>query len=71
MATVLKFSTLAGGVFIEDLPGDHEERTGAERCFRFDKEGRAEYAILKDLQENGERARFFGHQFSASDFVLA
>lgn len=39
---LLKFSTLAGGVFIEDTGA--EERRPSDRCFRFDNAGRAEYA---------------------------
>lgn len=65
----LKFSTVAGGVWVEDLP-DSAERTGSERCFRFDAQGRAEWASLADLVENGERARWFGHVYTAADFVL-
>lgn len=68
---VAKFATIAGGVFIEDLPGDHVERTGAERCWRFDSEGRAEYALLADLQQDADRARWFGHQYTERDFILA
>lgn len=65
---VVSFSTLANGVWIEVLTG--MDRSGAERCFRFDKSGNAEYALLKDLSDNGERARWFGHAFKAKDFVF-
>lgn len=66
---VASFSTVAGGVWVEDVPG-REERTGSERCFRFDSEGRAEYAILKDAQERGEGCRWFGHVYTSKDFIL-
>lgn len=65
---VVSFATIAGGVWIEVL--DALERTGRERCFRFDKSGNAEYATLADLQENGERARWFGHAYKEKDFVF-
>ena len=66
---VVKFSTLAGGVWIE--VNALSERTGSERCFRFDNYGNAEYAFLSDLSENGDRARWYGHAYKQKDFLFA
>jgi hypothetical protein len=66
---LVKFSTLANGVFIEDTGAD--ERTGAERCFRFDESGNAEFAILADLTSNNPSPRWFGHCFKEADFLFA
>jgi hypothetical protein len=44
---LVKFSTLANGVFIEDNGTD--ERKPSDRCFRFDANGNAEYALFADL----------------------
>ena len=44
---LVKFSTLANGVFIEDNGTD--ERKFSDRCFRFDANGNAEYALFADL----------------------
>jgi len=72
-AHVVKFTTLAGGTWIEEIPGQLE-RTGAERVFRFDKNGFAEWASLADVQENGERARWYGfgsiRPATADDFIF-
>lgn len=65
---VVSFSTIANGVFVEVLSG--MERTGRERCFRFDNEGNAEYALLSDLQSQPNAARWYGHAFKAKDFVI-
>lgn len=65
---VVSFSTIAGGVWIENLGG--MERSGKERCFRFDKDGNAEYATLQSLQADGERARWFGHVYTSKDFTF-
>ena len=66
---VAKFSTLAGGVFIEQTPAS--EYLATDRCFRFDKSGNAEYAFYGELVKNGDRARFYGHVYTAKDFLLA
>jgi len=66
---LVKYSSLEGGVFIE--VHDTDERKPTDRCFRFDKNGNAEYAVLADLVRNGARARWFGHQFKETDFVFA
>lgn len=66
---LVKFSTLAGGVFIEVK--DSEGYNAGDRCFRFDSKGNAEYAFYGDLVENGERARFYGHVFKETDFIFA
>lgn len=65
---VVSFSTIANGVFIEVVAG--MDRTGRERCFRFDKEGNAEYALLSELQSNSNAARWYGHAYKAKDFVF-
>lgn len=70
MAIVAKFSTLAGGCFIEQLPAVTEEYSGRERCFRFDSAGRCEYAILADLNSGNPAPRWFGHQYTEKDFVF-
>jgi len=66
---LVKFSTLAGGVFIEVT--DAMEYQPEDRCFRFDKAGNAEWASHGDLMANGERARWYGHSFKAKDFMFA
>lgn len=66
---LVKFSTLAGGVFIEQKGG--MEYDGSERCFRFDSEGRSEYAIHADLMDCNPAPRWFGHIFNETDFSFA
>jgi len=66
---LVKFSTLAGGVFIEDNGTD--ARKDGDRCFRFDANGNAEYALLADLASTNPAPRWFGHAFKASEFVFA
>ena len=66
---LVKFSTLAGGVFIE--VGSAFEYADSDRCFRFDEAGNAEYAFLGELKRDADRARWYGHQFKASAFTLA
>ncbi len=65
---VVSFSTIANGVFVEVLTG--MERSGRERCFRFDDAGNAEYALLSELQSSPKAARWYGHAFKAKDFVF-
>lgn len=61
---VAKFSTIAGGAWIE------QEQTplGTTRVWRFDERGNAEWACLESLQDGSDR--WFGHQYTAKDFVL-
>lgn len=66
---LLKFSTLAGGVFIEDTGAD--ERRDSDRCFRFDAKGNAEYALFADLIGNNPSPRWFGHIYKEKDFLFA
>lgn len=66
---LVKFSTLGGGVFIEVKDGN--EYGPMDRCFRFDDKGNSEFAYYQDLMNNGERARWYGHQFTKSDFLFA
>lgn len=65
---LVKFSTLAGGVFIEVADAIRE---GQERCFRFDRNGNAEFAYYADLTSSNPAPRWFGHQFKERDFVFA
>lgn len=66
---LLKFSTLAGGVFIEDTGA--AERRASDRCFRFDAAGNAEYAFFATLTGNDPAPRWFGHVFKEKDFLFA
>lgn len=66
---LVKFSTLAGGVFIEVT--ESEERKPSDRCFRFDKDGNAEYATYGDLTSGNPAPRWFGHVFKERDFTFA
>lgn len=66
---LVKFSTLAGGVFIEDTGAD--ERRASDRCFRFDAQGNAEYALFSELLGSNPAPRWFGHVFKERDFVFA
>ena len=64
-----KFSTLRGGVFIEQ--DDAPEYRPGTRCFRFDEAGRAEFAYYGVLMSNDPAPRWYGHAFTKHDFVLA
>jgi len=66
---LVKFSTLANGVFIEDNGTD--ERKPSDRCFRFDANGNAEWASFADLTGGNPAPRWWGHQFTASQFEFA
>lgn len=66
---LVKFSTLAGGVFIE--VNDASEYQPQDRCFRFDANGNAEWAAFADLAGNNPMPRWFGHCFKAKDFLFA
>lgn len=66
---LVKFSTLANGVFIEDNGTDG--RKPSDRCFRFDANGNAEYALFADLTGSNPAPRWFGHQFRERDFTFA
>lgn len=61
---VAKFSTLSGGCWIEQ----EETPLGTTRAWRFDDRGAAEWAC-RDALLRGD-ARWFGHQFTAKDFIL-
>lgn len=65
---LVKFSTLAGGVFIEVT--DKSEYGGNDRCFRFDKQGRAEYAFYGDLTGSNPAPRWYGHVYTKEDFIF-
>ncbi len=66
---LVKFSTLAGGVFIEDT--GVADRLPTDRCFRFDSNGNAEYALFADLIGSNPAPRWFGHCFREKDFLFA
>jgi hypothetical protein len=66
---LVKFSTLANGVFIEVTGGD--ERKPSDRCFRFNAEGHAEYALFADLVGSNPAPRWFGHFYTEKDFMFA
>tara|TARA_R110001632_G_scaffold222625_1_gene353949 strand:- start:1896 stop:2108 length:213 start_codon:yes stop_codon:yes gene_type:complete len=66
---VVKFASVADGVFIEQTAeAAYSEST---RCFRFDEQGNAEYALYCDIMENGAGARFFGHIYNEKNFLFA
>lgn len=67
---LVKFSTLAGGVFIE-VYGSREYHLPEDRCFRFDKDGNAEWSFYSDLTSGNPRPRWYGHQFKEKDFIFA
>ena len=66
---LVKFSSLAGGVFIEVTAAD--EYRPSDRCFRFDEKGNAEYALFADLTGSNPAPRWFGHAFKYCDFTFA
>ena len=66
---LVKFSTLAGGVFIEDTGAS--ERRASDRCFRFDANGNAEYAYYGELTSRNPAPRWFGHCYRERDFLFA
>lgn len=66
---IVKFSTLAGGVFIEQR--DEAEYGAETRCFRFTPSGYAEYAIYGDLVSANPAPRWYGHSFQEKDFLFA
>lgn len=66
---LVKFSTLRGGVFVE--VSDDDQYRSMARCFRFDKNGNAEYAMLWDLNSSNPAPRWFAHQFRERDFTFA
>ena len=66
---LVKFSTLAGGVFIEVTAADG--RQPSDRCFRFDEKGNAEYALFAELTGSNPAPRWFGHAFKERDFTFA
>ena len=65
----VKFSTLAGGVFIEQV--DHPNYFSSTRCFRFDAHGNSEFAYYGDLNSNNPAPRWYGHTFKQDAFILA
>lgn len=66
---LVKFATLAGGVFIEVTAA--EERKSSDRCFRFDSNGNAEYAFFGDLVSANPAPRWYGHMYTERDFMFA
>lgn len=68
---LVKFATIAGGVFIEQTDNSSMEYDGSERCFRFDEKGNSEYTFLRDLRNSPDHARWYGHAYKAKDFLFA
>lgn len=66
---IVKFATLAGGVFIEVTTS--EDRKPSDRCFRFDANGNAEYAFYGDLVSHNPAPRWYGHVNKEKDFLFA
>ncbi|TXH17843.1 MAG: hypothetical protein E6R03_03205 [Hyphomicrobiaceae bacterium] len=66
---LVKFSTLAGGVFIEQR--DESEYSSDTRCFRFDDAGNSEWASYGNLTGNNPAPRWYGHCFKERDFIFA
>ena len=66
---VVKFSTLAGGVIIEQ--DEKPEYVAETRCFRFDSNGGSEFAYYGDLTSSNPAPRWYGHVFKQSSFILA
>ncbi len=65
---LVKFATLAGGVFIEVTAS--EDRKASDRCFRF-VNGNAEYAFYGDLASNNPAPRWYGHMYKEREFTFA
>lgn len=65
---LVKFSTIAGGVFIEQR--DEQSYSADTRCFRF-AGGFAEYAFYGDLISNNPFPRWYGHVNKPCDFQIA
>lgn len=65
---LVKFSTLANGVFIEQR--DEADYSANTRCFRF-AGGFAEYAFYGDLTSGNPFPRWYGHAMKPSQFVVA
>lgn len=66
---VAKFSTLGGGCWIEQR--DETAYQADTRCFRFDEQGRASFALYGDLTSSNPAPRWYGHCYKETDFVLA
>lgn len=64
---LVKFSNLAGGVFIEQR--EEDEYQPDTRCFRF--ENGVEYAFYGDLMSNNPAPRWYGHVFGPQQFIFA
>lgn len=66
---VVKFSTLRGGVFIEqdDTSDAYKPST---RCFRFGENGSVEWSSYGDLTSNNPAPRWFGHAYRADQFII-
>lgn len=69
---VVKFVNIAGGLWFEQ-PKDSslEEYPENTRCFRFKENGDSEYALIADVKERGERARFYSHIYGQKNFIFA
>lgn len=68
---VVKFCTLLNGSWVEDwLDNDGDSRRGDERVWDFPN-GRARYAELDDVIENGEEAAWTTTDLTERDFAFA
>lgn len=65
---VVKFSTLRGGVFIEQ--SDEAEYRPNTRCFRASWDSSMEYALYGDLVSNNPAPRWYAHAFPQSRFTF-
>ena len=68
---LVKYSSLAGGVFIEITRNDESDYQPNDRCFRFDKDGNAEYAFYSELTNGNPAPRWYGHVAKEKDFTFA
>lgn len=65
---LVKYSSLAGGVFIE--VGSGTEYLSHHRCFRFGPSD-VKWATKADLEQNGPNARWFSCDIPQSSFIFA
>lgn len=70
MPALKNLPNLPSNVYAEiaDSPAYKREPVPETRCFRFDNEGRAEYAQYQDLINGNPSPRWYGHQLNKSDF---
>jgi len=64
MHPLLKTHTARGIIYVE---APHKPES---RCFRFDSEGRAEWATLADIESSNPSPRWYGHCLNKRDFDI-